>query len=68
MPNLDGLGATKQIREIEERTNEKPIPIIALSADAMKGDDERGLAVGMTGYLTKPVNYKLLLETLTKYI
>lgn len=69
MPNLDGLGATSVIRKMEsEDPNRAPTPIIALSAGAMKGDNERGLAVGMTAYLTKPVNFKLLQATLKKYL
>lgn len=69
MPNLDGLGATTLIRQLEAKTPwKKPVPIIALSAGAMKGDNERGLAVGMTDYLTKPVNFKLLQETLTTHL
>ena len=70
MPRMDGLEAARTIRAIEssEPGHSKPVPIVALSAGAMKGDRESGLAVGMTDYLTKPVNYKLLLETLEKYI
>ena len=67
MPHLDGLAATELIRALEEGRKEH-IPIIALSAGAMKGDHEQGLAVGMTDYLTKPVNFKLLKETLKKYL
>lgn len=69
MPNMDGLAATTLIRELEGKVpNKKPIPIIALSAGAMKGDDERGFAVGMTDYLTKPVNFKLLQKTLLAHL
>lgn len=69
MPNMDGLAATTLIRQLEaQNPNKKPVPIIALSAGAMKGDDERGFAVGMTDYLTKPVNFKLLQETLRAHL
>ena len=69
MPNMDGLAATKLIRTLEaEDPRRKPVPIIALSAGAMKGDHERGLAVGMTYYLTKPVDFKLLQKTLRTHI
>ena len=69
MPNMDGLQATTLIREWEANTpDKKPVPIIALSAATMKGDDERGLAVGMTRYLTKPVNFKLLQDALRTYL
>jgi signal transduction histidine kinase len=69
MPRVDGLTATAMIRELERKTpGKRPVPIIALSAGAMKGDNERGFAAGMTGYLTKPVNFKLLKETLRTHL
>lgn len=54
MPNMDGLEATKRIRELENNSGER-IAIVAMTAHAMKGDKERCLAVGMDGYLTKPI-------------
>lgn len=69
MPKLDGLGAAKQIRELErESQGDKMIPIVALSAGAMKGDLERALVMGMTDYLTKPVDFKCLVKTLEHYL
>eukprot|EP00934_Nitzschia_sp_Nitz4_P006942 Nitzschia sp. Nitz4//scaffold78_size91513//13958//16408//NITZ4_004917-RA/size91513-processed-gene-0.82-mRNA-1//-1//CDS//3329558094//6932//frame0 len=69
MPHMDGLEATTIIRKLESETPNRPaLPIIALSAGAMKGDNEKGLAVGMSDYLTKPVKLKLLQETLTTYL
>lgn len=67
MPNLSGLEATEQIREME--LNEpalSPVPIVALSAGAMKGDKEKGLEAGMTEYLCKPVSQRPLLEAIRK--
>ena len=54
MPGMDGLETTEVIRKHEEESGEH-IPIIALTANAMKGDRERCLKAGMDGYLSKPI-------------
>jgi CheY-like chemotaxis protein/HPt (histidine-containing phosphotransfer) domain-containing protein len=59
MPVMDGLKATALIRE-KERGTGRHIPIIALTAHAMKGDREICLEAGMDGYITKPLNEKEL--------
>ncbi|WP_235425595.1 hybrid sensor histidine kinase/response regulator [Cellvibrio mixtus] len=66
MPEMDGLEATKRIRAGQLRNNNQPqyIPIVAVTAQAMRGDRERCLAAGMNGYLSKPVNPELLYNTL----
>ena len=61
MPVMDGYTATKRLREAKFET-----PIFALTANAMKGFERKCLAVGCTGYLTKPIEIDLLLETLGK--
>jgi CheY-like chemotaxis protein len=63
MPNMDGIQATKIIRQSDKST----VPIIALTAHAMKGDQERFLEAGMNDYLSKPVNVEELLVVLRKY-
>jgi two-component system sensor histidine kinase/response regulator len=63
MPELDGLLATKKIRE-SERLIGCHTPIIALTANAMKGDEEACLEAGMDGYLSKPVSINKLKELL----
>jgi len=63
MPEMDGWEATRAIREKERATGEH-IPIVAMTAHAMKGDEERCLAAGMDQYLTKPIQTLELLATL----
>ena len=60
MPEMDGLEATRRIRTTKDFERVKDIPIIALTAYAMAGDEEKCLAAGMTGYLAKPVDIKEL--------
>jgi PAS domain S-box-containing protein len=63
MPVMDGYAATTALRQAGVDT-----PIFALTANAMKGFEEKCLAVGCTGYLTKPVDIDLLLDTLGKLL
>ena len=56
MPILDGIGAFHKIRNYEKENKLKNIPIIALTANAIKGDREKFLDIGMNEYLSKPIN------------
>ncbi len=67
MPIIDGVQATKEIRRREKSTN-KRIPIIALTADAMRGYKEKCLEAGMDDYLSKPFDQKQLNEILFQYL
>lgn len=74
MPVMDGLSATKKIRAIEnklpmkERKNGSRTTIIAMTANAMKGDRKVCLDAGMDDYLAKPVNPDELLAKLQKWL
>ena len=63
MPDMDGFQATALIRE-REKVSGGHVPIIALTAYAMKGDRERCLAAGMDGYVSKPIRHQDLVETI----
>ncbi len=64
MPNVDGLAATRQIRAAEKAEHRHRIPIVALTAHALKGDRERCLDAGMDAYLSKPIDPRQLLQVL----
>ncbi|MBM3301291.1 MAG: response regulator, partial [Deltaproteobacteria bacterium] len=65
MPVMDGIEATKAIRDHELSTGTH-IPIVAMTAYAMKGDKERCLEAGMDDYVSKPINPTVLFETIEK--
>jgi PAS domain S-box-containing protein len=64
MPIMDGLTATRAIRAWEVANQHPPTPIIALTASALKGDQEKCLAAGCTAYLTKPIKEEVLLQAI----
>jgi signal transduction histidine kinase/CheY-like chemotaxis protein len=66
MPIMDGFEATRAIREKEAATH-KHIPILAMTAHAMKGDRERCLAAGMDGYIAKPICAAQLLAEIERF-
>jgi signal transduction histidine kinase/CheY-like chemotaxis protein/HPt (histidine-containing phosphotransfer) domain-containing protein len=63
MPKMNGYDATKALRTSGIKT-----PVIALTANAMKGDDQKCLQAGCDDYLAKPINRKELLKTLSKHL
>lgn len=68
MPVMDGFEATRKIRDISSSVRNHDIPILAMTALAMKGDRERCLDAGMNGYITKPFKPNELLSIIGKYI
>ncbi len=65
MPQLDGLEATRRIRALP--IARAGIPVIAITANAMAGDDQRCLAAGMNDYVTKPIDRARLLSTVERW-
>ncbi|MDP6554215.1 MAG: response regulator [Pirellulaceae bacterium] len=71
MPEMDGFEATQEIRNNEisgQFARNDMTPIVALTANAMKGERERCLNAGMTDYLSKPINAEKLIDTIELYI
>lgn len=68
MPVLDGFEASREIRATEKENNAPNIPIVALTANALKGDRERCLEAGMNDYITKPIDAEELCALLEKYL
>jgi two-component system, cell cycle response regulator DivK len=65
LPVMDGLSAT---RLIKADPTTKDIPIVAATAYAMKGDEDKVIAAGCNGYVTKPIDIQVLLKTVEKYL
>ena len=65
MPNMSGHEAARRLRQDPRWEN---LPIIAMTAHAMKGDKEKCIAAGMDGYLSKPINPKELITTIETYL
>ena len=68
MPELDGIAATRRIRAPEEGVLCPDVPIVAMTAHAMKEDHERCLAAGMNGYISKPITIGSLTEVVEAHM
>ncbi|WP_167527703.1 response regulator [Desulfosarcina alkanivorans] len=67
MPEMDGLTATARIRDLEKK-RDRHIPIIAMTAHAMRGDRERCIDAGMDDYVSKPISSIALLEAIRRVV
>lgn len=65
IPKLDGYEVTKRLKSIEEF---KDVPIVALTAHAMKGDREKFISAGFEGYISKPINIHELPKQVRDYM
>jgi len=69
MPEMDGFDATREIRKQDIKAlYDKPLPIIAMTANVMSGDRERCLDVGMDDYIGKPVQREKLSSVIRKWL
>jgi CheY-like chemotaxis protein len=64
LPGMDGLAATQIIKSNPEL---KDIPVLALTGFAMQGDEEKALASGCDGYITKPIDVRHVLKTIDEF-
>lgn len=65
LPKMDGWEATRRLKAVEQLAR---IPVIALSAHAMRGDEERARASGCDDFLTKPIDETLLFEKVARHL
>ena len=65
IPGVDGWEVTRRLKSLEQS---KGIPIIALTAHAMRGDEERAIQAGCDGYLAKPISPKKVVEEVKRYL
>ena len=65
LPGMDGLTATAALKQDPKTSH---IPVVALTAHAMKGDEERALAAGCTGYIAKPIDTRAFPKAIAGYL
>lgn len=68
MPVMDGIESTKQIKQYESENNLRHIPIVAVTANALKGDREKFMAAGLDEYCTKPIKKDILAQMLDSFV
>lgn len=65
LPGMDGLSV---VREMKTNTRTQRVPILALTAHAMRGDKDRFLEAGCDGYISKPIDVKTFLSSIEQYL
>lgn len=65
LPEVSGLEVTKQLKELDEL---KDIPVVAVTAFAMKGDEQKIREGGCEDYISKPISVKLFMEVINRYV
>ena len=68
MPVMDGLESTRMIRNPQSVVLNHHLPVVAMTANAMPGDEEQCMAAGMNDYLAKPVTLQTMAATLEKWL
>jgi two-component system, sensor histidine kinase and response regulator len=72
MPVMDGLAATQQIRKWEQSNNNptkaRHVPIVAMTANALKGDREKCIGAGMDDYMTKPIDREKVYKCISQWL
>jgi CheY-like chemotaxis protein len=68
MPRIDGYELTRRIRAVEAQSGAPRTPLVAVTANVMKGEEERCLAIGMDAYLGKPISIDRLQVTLERWL
>ena len=68
MPIMDGMSATRLIKELDKKAGVKSAPIIALTAHALSGDKEKILKAGLDDHMSKPIDKNLLIDTVHRYL
>jgi len=68
MPEMDGYEATRLIRDPQSKVRNHDVPIIAMTANAMKGDRERCIKAGMDDYISKPIQPETFFEVIKAFL
>lgn len=67
MPNMDGIAATRKIREIEKLENKSPVPIVAVTANVSEETEKECFQAGMNHFITKPINKHMVNTALNTF-